>query len=162
MLSDLERCYASALRILNYRFNSEAELRRKLRAKEFDAESIDPTIQRLHKENWLDDDRFAAAFVRTRQLKRIGPRRIARELGAAGVAEDLVRRAIGENSDPDRQREDAVSLCRKRHTIMVRRKGEEYAASPEGRNKLTIYLLNHGYDGSLIREVIKEVLSAKE
>jgi len=29
-------CYLAALRILNYRFNSEGELRRKLAAKKFD------------------------------------------------------------------------------------------------------------------------------
>ncbi len=37
-MSDPERAYASALRILSYRFNSEAELRRKLRAKKFEAD----------------------------------------------------------------------------------------------------------------------------
>src|SRR5436305_10468671 len=62
-------CYVTALRILGYRFNSEAELRRKLAAKRFDGEEIAETLARLREEKWLDDDRFAAAYVRTRVLK---------------------------------------------------------------------------------------------
>ena len=42
--------YVAALRILNYRFNSEAELRRKLRAKKFEQDDVDAAIARLHKE----------------------------------------------------------------------------------------------------------------
>jgi regulatory protein len=65
-MTDFERCYAAALRILNYRFNSEAELRKKLRTKKFEPEDVDATIERLRREKWLDDIRFASAFVRTR------------------------------------------------------------------------------------------------
>ena len=155
---DLERCYVSALRILNYRFNSVAELKRKLRAKDFADEDIDATLERLRAEKWLDDERFAAAFVRTRQNKKVGARRIARELGAAGVSNDVVKRAIDENADPDRERSDLLALCEKRYRLLERRKGAEYAASAEGRNKLTIYLLNQGYDSALVREIVKETL----
>ncbi len=46
------------MRILGYRFNSAAELRLKLRAKNFDKTLIDETIDRLRTEKWLDDERF--------------------------------------------------------------------------------------------------------
>src|SRR5258707_15503772 len=83
-MSEVERVYAAALRILSYRFNSEAELRRKLRSKRFEADDIDEALARLRGEGWLDDDRFAASFVRARSARRVGPLRIRRELGAAG------------------------------------------------------------------------------
>src|SRR5205085_9687945 len=86
--NDSGRCYTAALRILNYRFNSEAELRRKLAAKEFDRDSIDAAVARLREEKWLDDARFAEAFVRTRMRKRIGSKRIRRELIAAGIDDE--------------------------------------------------------------------------
>jgi regulatory protein len=155
---DLERCYVSALRILKYRFNSAVELKRKLRAKAFTDEIIDSTLERLRAEKWLDDARFASAFVRTRQNKRVGARRIARELGAAGVDRDVVKEAIDQNADPERERADLVALCEKRYGLMERRKGADYVASAEGRNKLTIYLLNQGYDSALVREIVKETL----
>ena len=96
--------------------------------------------------------------MRTRQSKRVGARRIARELGAAGVDRDVVKQAIGDNADPERERIDLLALAEKRYGLLERRKGAEYAASAEGRNKLTIYLLNQGYDSSLVREVVKEIL----
>ena len=159
MSEELERCYHAALRILNYRFNSAAELRRKLRSKKFDDETIAQTLSRLTEEKWLDDERFAGALIRARQNRKVGPRRIARELQAAGVDRDSAQRAMQENADPERMRDDLKALFEKRLRIMVRRHGEEYAASPEGRKKLAAYLLNQGYDAALVMEVIASVSS---
>jgi regulatory protein len=153
-MTELERCYLAAMRILNYRFNSAAELRRKLRSKKFEAADIEQTIVRLVSEKWLDDGRFASAFVRTKQNKKIGPRRIARELSAAGVSEDTVRIAIRENADPEREREDLTALMEKRRRLLIRRHGEDYADSAEGRNKLAAYLLKQGYDAGLVLELV--------
>ncbi|HEX6178613.1 MAG TPA: regulatory protein RecX [Thermoanaerobaculia bacterium] len=156
MTEELERCYAAALRILNYRFNSEAELRRKLRSKKFEAAAIDDTIERLRREKWLDDDRFAAAFVRTKQNKHHGPRKIARELAAAGVDREKAQKALRENKDEERERADLIALYEKRRRLLVRRHGEEYASSDEARRKLAAWLLNQGYDAALVQSVIKE------
>lgn len=149
--------YIAALRILNYRFNSEAELRRKLRAKKFEKDDIDVAIARLHKEKWLDDARFASAFVRTRANKRVGKLRIRRELQAAGVNNSDAERAIAENVDPERERESLEALCARRVRVLVRRHGPEYLASEEAHAKLTAYLIGHGYDSALVREVVRNV-----
>jgi regulatory protein len=156
-MSETERCYLAAMRILQYRFNSEAELRRKLRSKQFEPDVVDATLQRLRDEKWLDDERFAGALVRTKQRKHVGSRRIARELSAAGVEAGTAARVLSENADPERERADAVTLGTKRLRILLRRHGEP---SPEVRNKLTAYLLNHGYDAALVRDVLKEILVA--
>lgn len=145
------------MRILNYRFNSEAELRRKLRSKDFGDDVIASTIERLRSEKWLDDARFAGALVRTRARKLVGPRRIARELTAAGVDADTASAALRENADADAERAAAASLGAKRLRILLRRHGEDAA---EVRNKLTAYLLNQGYDPALVRDVVKEIIVA--
>lgn len=156
-MTDTERCYASALRILRYRFNSVFELRRKLKAKEFDRETIDTTLTRLTEEKWLDDARFAAAYTRTRLLKRIGRLRIRRELIAAGVDDDTIADAIAANVDGDDERARALAAGKKRIEIL-RRNNDPQAA----RNKLTAYLLKQGYDGALVRAVVKEILVAHD
>ncbi len=152
-------CYIAALRILNYRFNSEGELRRKLRSKRFEKEDIDATIARLHREKWLDDDRFAGAFVRTRSNRHIGKRRIARELQAAGVSDSSAAQAIRENIDPEREREALAELCARRARVLIRRHGADFLTSGEGRNKLAGYLLKQGYDAALVADVLKEIPS---
>src|ERR1043165_9489689 len=92
-------CYVAALRILGYRFNSEAERRRKLRAKRFDDATIAETIEQLRDEKWLEDERFAAAYVRTRVLKGIGPPHF-RARGAACAK-------VGRGQHRERQRDRA-------------------------------------------------------
>lgn len=151
-------CYTSALRILRYRFNSEGELRRKLRAKKFEKDDIDATIARLHHEKWLDDERFAAAFVRTRANKRVGRLRIRRELQAAGVSEDDASRAIVENVDQEREGEALHELCVRRLRTLLRRE----RTSEELRAKLTAYLVAQGYDSALVRQVVRDAVRTAE
>jgi regulatory protein len=131
-------CYVAALRILNYRFNSEAELRRKLAAKRFDDATIAATLERLRAEKWLDDERFAGAFVRTRVLKGIGRLRIRGELRAAGVDDDAAERAIRENSDGEEERLKAA------YEKLVKRLGEEQ------RDKIMARLLRQGFEAGAI------------
>ncbi|HKR62932.1 MAG TPA: regulatory protein RecX [Thermoanaerobaculia bacterium] len=162
MQEELERCYIAAMRILNYRFNSEAELRRKLRAKKYEREVIDATIDRLRREKWLDDERFAGAFVRTRASKKVGRKRILRELGAAGVDSDTASQAVAENVDEEREREALRALCDRRARQLVRRHGAEFLRTSEGRNKLSVYLLNQGYDAALVTQAVKETQVADD
>jgi len=148
----MDDCYIAAIPILKYRFNSTAELRRKLRAKQFDRETIDATLTRLKDEKWLDDERFAGAYVRTRVLKSKGRLRIRRELMSAGVDDETIARVVGANVNADDERERATAIARKRLPNLVRRYGADVA-----RNKLTGYLLKQGYDAALVREIVKEM-----
>jgi len=150
----LTDCYLAALRILKYRFNSTAELRRKLRAKQFDKQTIEETLARLREEKWLDDERYAAAYVRSRVSKNKGRLRIRRELMVAGVDDDTIDAAVVANVNAEDERERALVTARKRLPIFVRRYGKEAA-----RNKLTAYLLKQGYDAALVREIVKEMTS---
>lgn len=147
--------YTAALRILRHRFNSEAELRRKLRGKKFEKDDIDAAIARLYREKWLDDERFAAAFVRTRANKRVGKLRIRRELQAAGVSDAAAGEAIAENVDPEREREALEALCARRIRVLVRRYGIASLDSEEVEAKLTGFLIGKGYDSGLVREVVR-------
>ena len=148
--------YDSALRILRYRFNSEAELRRKLRAKRFEADDIDAALARLHAEKWLDDQRFAGAFTRARTNKRVGTMRIRRELHAAGVSEDTAERAIAENVERERELENLAAICAKRIRALTRKYGGDYVKSSEGRARLVSYLVAQGYDSALVWQFVRD------
>ena len=151
-----ERCYASAMRILNLRWNSVVELRRKLARKDFEPEVIEETLARLTAEKWLDDERFAAAFTRGRARKRIGSRRIVRELGAAGVATETAERIARETVDPVAERDAMVALCQKKMRMIARRHGDDALHSDDVRKKLSAYLLNHGYEMGDVIDVVRE------
>lgn len=152
MPDDVERCYAAALRILSYRFNSEGELRRKLDLKEFPREVIDDTIDRLRREKWVDDDRFTAAYVRMRIRKGIGRLRIKRELVQAGVDSGTVAKAL----DLPEHDEHAAAVASARKRLAVLRRRDDDAAI---RQKLAAYLFRQGYDSSLAMDVVREVMA---
>jgi regulatory protein len=147
--------YTSALRILQYRFNSEHELRRKLAAKRFEDADIDAAIERLRNEKWIDDERFAEAYVRTRAAKKIGPARIKRELSAAGVDRATADRALAANRDDERTGSDLAAIAEKRRRVMTRRHGEDFVRSAEGRSRLAAYLIQQGYPFDRVREVVQ-------
>ena len=144
--------YTAALRILSYRFNSEAELRRKLRSKKFEKDEIDAALERLRTEKWLDDERFAGAFVRTQARRRVGRLRIARELGVAGVAKDTIVAAIAENVVADDERATAEELARKRMVTLLRRNERDAA-----RNKVAAYLQRQGYDMTMVLDIVRKL-----
>jgi regulatory protein len=160
-LSDPERCYASAMRILKFRWNGRAELRRKLLRKSFEADIVDAILERLTREKWLDDERFAASFVRDRARKRIGGRRIVAELRSNGIGDEDARRAVEENVDKEAAYQELIALCQKKMRILTRRHGLDFSASPEGRNKLLAYLLSHGYDMAESRDAMRECIKAE-
>jgi regulatory protein len=151
---DPERCYAAAMRILNHRFNSEGELRRKLEMKEFARDVVDATIDRLRREKWLDDDRFAAAYVRTRVRKGIGLLRVKRELAEVGVDGETIARALDESLPDHDERAAALVSARKRLAVLRRRDDNALI-----REKLVAYLFRQGYDSSIAMEVVRELMA---
>jgi regulatory protein len=154
MPDDLERCYVAALRILNHRFNSEGELRRKLAMKALSPDIVSATIERLRGEKWLDDDRFAASYVRARVRKGFGRLRIKRELTAAGVEPETIARALEESVPDHDERAAAVVAARKRLAVLRRRDDDALI-----REKLVAYLFRQGYDSSLALDVVRELLA---
>lgn len=158
MPDDRERAYIAALRILNVRFNSEVELRRKLAVKDLSRDAIDDAVERLRREKWLDDERFAAAFVRMRVRKGTGRIRIRRELTAAGVSDEIAAAALTAHGDAGREQESLVALCTKKIAIIARRHGTEYVRSDQGRKKLVAYLLNQGYEMAAVLDTIRQSL----
>src|SRR5216684_358179 len=151
---DPERCYVAVMRILNHRFNSEGELRRKLEMKEFARDVIDTTVDRLRRERWLDDDRFAAAYVRTRVRKGIGLLRIKRELVAAGVESETIARALDE-SVPDHDERAAALISARKRLAVLRRRDDDASI----RDKLVAYLFRQGYDSSMAMDVVRELMA---
>ena len=147
-------CYVAAMRILNHRFNSEGELRRKLALKEFAADVVGATIERLRGEKWLDDERFAASYVRTRVRKGYGRLRIKRELSAAGIERETITRALSESVPDHDERAAALVSARKRLAVLRRRDDDALI-----RVKLAAYLVRQGYDSSLALDVVRELLA---
>ena len=88
-----------ALRLLARREHSALELRRKLTRKGVDPEWIDPVLERLLEEDWLNESRFAESFTRSRVVRGLGPYRIRKELQERGVGERDIEGAMAPFDD---------------------------------------------------------------
>jgi len=90
-------------------------------------------------------------------MKRHGRGRIKGALRAAGVDAESAERAIRANLDPEKELEGLKAACAKRMRVLTRKHGAEFLDTDEGRNKLTAWLLNQGYDAALVQSAIKEI-----
>ena len=94
--------YELALRLLEYRARSAAELRRQLLRKGSRAAEVDAAIDKLRDQKLIDDDDFARQFARAKLLGAgASQRRIVQELGRKGVARNVADRAIELLKDED-------------------------------------------------------------
>ncbi|MFK8012157.1 MAG: regulatory protein RecX, partial [Marinicellaceae bacterium] len=91
--SDLEKARASALASLVMREHSVKELQDKLTRKEYKPESIEIVIQECLKDNYLNDQRFAEIYWRSRARKGFGPIKILMELKQKGIDSHMAQDA---------------------------------------------------------------------
>src|SRR5262245_38117702 len=89
-MNDFETMLTYAIKLLSKRDYSTAELRRKLLSRY--GEAPEAVIQHLTMKRFLDDRRFAEAYVSSR--KKRGMLRLKLELEARGVAPDVVTETL--------------------------------------------------------------------
>lgn len=88
------------LYLLSKRDYSEQELRQKLKLKEYCSEEIERAIEKAQTNNWQNDERFCATFIRYRSIQGIGPRRLKQELKLKGIKDWLINQEL-ENAEVD-------------------------------------------------------------
>lgn len=156
MTSDLEFARRIALRLLETRSRSEAELRARLAAKAVPEELIDQLVERFTEVGLIDDAAFARALVRTRsEIDRQGRVRIRMELRRRGVADEIAEAAL-----VDLERDDELS------TALVfaerRLRGMGGLAPVVVRRRLHAALARRGFSQGICLTVLASVLGESE
>ena len=89
--------YTLALTLLSARELSEAQLRTRLKRREFDAAAIDEAVARLKQDRTLDDRRVAGAIARMESsIKHRGRARVIQKIRQAGIDDDTAEAAVQE------------------------------------------------------------------
>ena len=143
---------------LAYSAKTRGQLRKKLQAEGFDAELIEPLLDKFEAAKLIDDAEYAQSFVaqksRTKKLSRAALRR---ELAERGVRGEEAENALAQRTD-EQEREDAADLVRKKL-----RPGMDLSDRAE-KDKVTRRLLGmlarRGYSSSVSMSVIREELAA--
>lgn len=108
-----DKAFQSALRFLNARPRSTAEVSERLRQKDFPPESIEVATNRLTQLGLLDDTAFSRFWIENRQLCRPrGKRALRDELHRKGIARDVVEAALSDETLTGDEAARALTLAR--------------------------------------------------
>ncbi len=140
--------YDAAVRFLGPRPRSVSEIRRHLRTKRFDDVAIDPALEKLRAQGYIDDEAFARYWVEQRDTHRPrGERAIVSELMEKGVSREVIDLVIG-----DREPDAEVTRAR----AAIRRPIARWLTltQVERKRKIQQYLAQRGFSYDVIDEVI--------
>jgi regulatory protein len=144
-----EEALQRALKFLNYRARSEAEVRTKLSQCGFTPKVIETTLRKLRALNLLNDESFAWNWVRRRMMDRgYGPLRLRMELRKKGIPGALIARIIGESFEEEESKERARALLGKRF------RGKDLTDMKTLRRAVA-FLQRRGYGDAVIAEIVK-------
>ncbi len=139
-----------ALRLLQRRLRSRSELEAALRRRGVPREAVIAVLGDLGRDGWIDDARFARAWVRDRlALRPCGRRRLRAELLAHGVAAPVADEAVRELLSGDAEAELALEQARAR---WGRLRGVEPIAA---RRRLAGWLQRRGYAPDVIARTLR-------
>lgn len=107
---------ALAYRLLAGRDRTEREIRAALAREGVSAPMVaDDIVSALRRQGYLDDRRLASHYVRYAAAHRpSGPHLLRRKLREAGVGDDIIEEELREALPPEREREIAVALARRK------------------------------------------------
>ena len=145
------RAKQKALSILKFMDRTEQELRNKLSDAGYTNEIIDRTISYVMEYGYLDNERFASAFVRNR-MKVKSRLVIKTELLQKGISKDLAERILEEEYEKDEMGEDA-ELAAIRKAVAKKTKSIE-DLSMDDKRKLMASLYRKGFEIGKIKQVI--------
>jgi regulatory protein len=142
--------YVDALQMLGRRELSEKQLRQRLLDREHSAEDVERAIRLLQENRALDDERVAAAYVRTAiKIKGRGRLRIQRELQAIGIDKDVAGEALADAfGDVDERALIARALQKKL-------RGKPKIATPAEYARLYQFLMRQGFSPAAVTAALK-------
>lgn len=144
---------SSVQRICSTREYCEHDIHLKLKRFELTEEESDAIILKLKADDFLNEERFALAFVRDKsRLSGWGPRKIAFALKNRRVCEEAISHALSQ-IDTDSERHTLVKIL---ETKAKGLKGDEERESR--RAKLIRFALSRGFGYDKILEVVNKII----
>ncbi|MDM5226864.1 recombination regulator RecX [Cytobacillus sp. NJ13] len=153
---DIRKSYNMAIQYLSRRMRSETEVRKHLADKEVEEPVIQEVVHKLYDYNFLNDEEYAIAFVRT-QMKTSdkGKGLIRTELKEKGISPKLIDEAL-EVYPREAELSTAIKLCEKHAQKNAR------DSSKILRQKLEQMLMRKGFNFDIIQEAVSETETEKE
>ena len=143
-------CYPAALRLLTGQDYTELALKEKLKARGFRAQEAQAATDRLVREGYLNDRRYAERFIASvRETGKFTGHRLFQELRRRGVPAELIDELLQEPPDEDDEFKKACALVSRRY-------GAFDAGSADDREvrRVAGFLQRRGYRTALISRLL--------
>ncbi len=152
-----EQAHALCLRLLTARARTRAELAGALAKRGYPDEVAQPVLRRLEAVGLIDDEDFAAQWVRSRQVNAgKGRRALAAELRTRGVDDEVIAVAVA-GIDAGVERVRAEQLVQRRLRREVLGTGDDEKVM----RRLVGMLARRGYGQSMAVAVVADALAAE-
>ncbi|MDQ0193415.1 regulatory protein RecX [Paenibacillus wynnii] len=148
LADERQRAYVEGLRYLGHKPRTALEMTRRLRQKEIGETIIAETLQRLQREQYIDDPLYAKQWAEQRITnQRKGKMWIRQELREKGIDKSLIAEAL-DDITPEQEQQSALLSARKKWNLI---RGEV----PDKRRKTGAYLMRRGFSGEMVRQVLQ-------
>jgi len=152
-LATRQEARAVALRLLARRLRSRAELDAALRRRGYAPHDVGAVIADLTRAGWIDDARFARAWIADRlRLRPSGRRRLVAELAMRGVDRAVIHAALAAALPAADEEELAAAQAAARSR---RLRGLPPATA---RRRLVAWLQRRGFEGAVVARAVRAVL----
>lgn len=142
---------------LAYSAKTRGQLRKKLQSEGFEAEFIEPLLDKFEAAKLIDDAEYAETFVRQKsRTKKLSRAALRRELAERGVRGEEAENALAQRTD-EQEREDAAELVRKK--LRPGMDLSDRAEKDRVTRRLLGMLARRGYSSSVSMSVIREELA---
>lgn len=149
-------CKNAALRVIERSYKTEKEIYDKLLAKEYDEKTISRTIEFLKAYNFVDDKKYAAAYIKEK-IRTQGKNKIKYSLIRKGVPEAIILDRLNEIGK-EFEGNTALILAEKKYNILVKSEVDYRKIY----KKLGDYLIRIGYDGEIVKDVLNKVVKEEK
>ncbi len=148
-----EIAYIQAVRFLDYRPRSRAEVRRNLEKHAVPSEVINDVFRRLERSGLVNDERYAQDWVENRSEFRPRSRRaLAYELHKRGLNENAIQKALEGLNEETMAYQAAHKQARRYEDLPLR----------DFNNKLGSFLARRGFSYDIIKNVVAKIWDEKQ
>ena len=149
----LEEALVKLQKYCSYQDRCHKEVAQKLKEMQMISQASEQIILKLIEGNFLNEERFALAYVRGKfRIKKWGKRRLVSELKQRQISKYIINKAINQISEDD---------CKATFEALAERKATSILGSSKlkKKKKLADYLLYRGWESHLVYEKVNQLFN---
>lgn len=146
MVQTFDSVLKKLLHFCSYQDRCTSEVKTKISTFDISSSDKEKLMQLLINEGFIDDERFAHTFVRSKiHLKKWGVNKIRMSLKMKGLNDEIIAEALSE-IDPEFYREDLIKVLKAKKI----NESDDF----KRKAKLAQYAIQKGYEPALVWDVI--------